>query len=82
MLPDIDIARQARMQPIARLAEELGILPEELFNYGEYKAKLNASAIQKRLRDKPQGKLVLLQPPIRHRRGKEKPPPRSAWGRR
>lgn len=39
-LSDIEIAQQARMLPIVKIAERLGIDPEEIEMYGKYKAKL------------------------------------------
>lgn len=54
---DIEIAQEAKLIPIAQIAEELGILPEELELYGPYKAKVKLE-ILKRLRDKPDGKYV------------------------
>ena len=36
---DIDIAQASEIKPINQVAEELGILPEELELYGPYKAK-------------------------------------------
>ena len=59
MLTDIEIAQQATLQPITRIAEQLGIQEEELEPYGRYKAKLNESLFQ-RLQDRPDGKLILV----------------------
>lgn len=47
------------MLPITEIAEKLDILPEELEPYGRYKAKLSED-IFARLRNKPDGKLVLV----------------------
>ena len=41
MLTDIEIAQQAKMEPIAKIASELGVQEDELELYGRYKAKLN-----------------------------------------
>ena len=41
MLTDIEIAQQTKLRPIAEMAEELHICPEELEPYGRFKAKLN-----------------------------------------
>jgi methylenetetrahydrofolate dehydrogenase (NADP+)/methenyltetrahydrofolate cyclohydrolase/formyltetrahydrofolate synthetase len=54
---DIEIAQAARIKPIALLAEEIGILPEELEFYGPYKAKVKLEILQ-RLKDIPNGKYV------------------------
>lgn len=60
MLSDIEIARRTALKPVSQLASELGIMPKEIFNYGTYKAKLDTEAIQRRMRNKPNGKLVLV----------------------
>ncbi|MCI8611618.1 MAG: formate--tetrahydrofolate ligase [Clostridiales bacterium] len=59
MRTDIEIARAAKMRPIGDIAEELGILPEELEPYGRYKAKISDDFIR-RTADRPDGKLVLV----------------------
>ncbi|KXG75630.1 formate--tetrahydrofolate ligase [Thermotalea metallivorans] len=56
---DIEIAQQAKMKPIGDIAKEWGILDEELEMYGKYKAKINPS-IFNRLKDRPDGKLILV----------------------
>ena len=59
MLSDIEIARSARMKPVSEIASRLNIMPEEIELYGNYKAKLS-DALEKRLQDRPDGKLVLV----------------------
>ena len=59
MLTDIQIAQSAHMLPICEVAKKAGILEEELYQYGPYKAKLT-DALKKRVADKPNGKLVLV----------------------
>jgi len=59
MLTDIEIAQQAKMKPIAEVAEKIGIKEEELEFYGKYKAKLS-SDVWKRVKDNDDGKLVLV----------------------
>ncbi len=59
MLTDIEIAQGAAMLPIAKIAEKIGILPEELELYGNFKAKLSKD-VWNRVKDKPDGKLVLV----------------------
>jgi methylenetetrahydrofolate dehydrogenase (NADP+) / methenyltetrahydrofolate cyclohydrolase / formyltetrahydrofolate synthetase len=54
---DIDIAQAADIKTIAQVAEEAGILPEELEFYGPYKAKVKLE-ILKRLQDRPNGKYI------------------------
>ena len=41
MLSDIVIAQAAKMLPIAKVAEKLGLTDEDLIPYGRYKAKIN-----------------------------------------
>lgn len=60
MLPDIELARQTAMRPIADVAASVGIQPDEILNYGRYKAKLDLQALSNRLSDKPDGKLILV----------------------
>ncbi len=59
MLTDIEIAQQTKLKPITEIAEGLGILPDELEQYGKVKAKITDEC-QKRLADKKDGKLILV----------------------
>ena len=60
MPSDIDIAQKAKMQRISKLAaEKLGIAEEHLEPYGHYKAKISLDYIDS-LKDKPDGKLILV----------------------
>ena len=60
MTSDIDIAQQATLQRITRVAaEKLGIADEHLEPYGHYKAKLSLDYIDS-LKDRPNGKLILV----------------------
>lgn len=54
---DIDIAQAATLKPIRQLAEEIGLLPEEVEFYGDYKAKVKLSVLE-RLAGLPNGKYV------------------------
>jgi formyltetrahydrofolate synthetase len=56
---DIAIAQAARMKKIGLLAREAGILPGELESYGEYKAKVRLSILD-RLTDRPNGKYIVV----------------------
>lgn len=56
---DIEIAQNAKMKTIIEIAETFGIEEDELENYGKYKAKISLD-IFKRLRNKPDGKLILV----------------------
>jgi len=57
MLSDIEIAQAAEMKPITEIAEEFGILEDELEPYGKYKAKVSLK-VRRRLADKPAGKYI------------------------
>ncbi len=59
MLTDIEIAQSCQMKPIAEVAAAAGLDAGDLELYGQYKAKLSASVWDK-LRDQPNGKLVLV----------------------
>lgn len=59
MLSDIEIAQKNVMEPISKIADKVGILPEELEQYGHYKGKISLDVL-KRLENKPNGKLVLV----------------------
>ena len=54
---DIAIAQAAKLRPIADVAAEVGLGPDEILPYGRYKAKISAEAIAKR---QPRGRLVLV----------------------
>lgn len=61
-MSDIEIAQEneaTEIKPITEIATELGLNQNEIEQYGPYKAKITASA-QKRIADKPFGKLVLM----------------------
>jgi formate--tetrahydrofolate ligase len=54
---DIAIAQAAKLRPIADVAAEIGLTPDELLPYGRTKAKIAPDAIAKRT---PTGRLVLV----------------------
>ncbi len=54
---DLEIAQEAELKPITQLAEELGILPEELELYGPYKAKVKLEILD-RLKGVADGKYI------------------------
>jgi formate--tetrahydrofolate ligase len=57
---DIEIAQAAAMRPITEVAaDKLGIPEEALSHYGRYKAKVSLDYIRT-LRDRPNGRLVLV----------------------
>ncbi len=59
MLTDIEIAQQAKMQPIVKIAEQIGLTEDDLELYGKYKAKLSSDVWEK-VKGKKDGKLVLV----------------------
>ena len=60
MLSNIEIAQQAKLKPIVGLAKDcLGIPEEHLEPYGRTKAKISLAYLDS-LRDRPDGKLVLV----------------------
>jgi formate--tetrahydrofolate ligase len=60
MPSDIDIAQKAKMQRIPKLAaDKLGIAEEHLEPYGHYKAKVSLAYVDS-LKDRPDGKLILV----------------------
>jgi formate--tetrahydrofolate ligase len=60
MPSDIEIAQKATMQRIPKLAaEKLGIAEDHLEPYGHYKAKVSLEYVDS-LKDKPDGKLILV----------------------
>jgi formate--tetrahydrofolate ligase len=56
---DLQIAQEAKMMPIADVAAAAGIPGEHLEFYGKYKAKLSDDYLE-HLKDKPNGKLILV----------------------
>ena len=56
---DLAIAQAAVPLPIAAIADQLGILPDELEPYGRYKAKVEL-AVRDRVKDRPLGKYVVV----------------------
>jgi len=58
MKTGLEIAQGATLEPIADVAARAGILPDELRPYGSYRAKI-APSILHRLRDRPDGKLII-----------------------
>ncbi len=54
---DIEIAQEAKIKPITQVADESGILSDELEFYGPYKAKIKLEILE-RLKDHPNGRYV------------------------
>ena len=59
MPSSLEIAQEATLRPIAEIAEEVGLQPDEYDLYGKYKAKVDLSVVE-RLADRPDGKLVCV----------------------
>ena len=59
MKTDLEIAQEAVMEPIGRVAEKLGIPEEALELYGRYKAKISDEYLDQTA-DRPEGKLILV----------------------
>jgi len=59
MKTDVEIAQESQMQPIVEIAKQIGIAEEELELYGRYKAKVSP-AVWQRLKNRPDGKLILV----------------------
>lgn len=59
MLSDIEIAQNAKMNPIGTVAASLSIAEEDIEYYGHYKAKLS-EALFRKLENQPDGKLILV----------------------
>ena len=58
MKSGLEIAQATELIPITQVAERAGILPEELEPYGQHRAKIDLSILD-RLADRPDGKLVI-----------------------
>jgi formate--tetrahydrofolate ligase len=59
MKSSLEIAQEAELEPIASLAERIGLEADELEPYGRYKAKIGLSVLD-RLADRPDGKLICV----------------------
>ena len=57
-LTDIEIAQNAKMQPIGEIARALGVADEYLEPYGKYKAKIDLSVLKNT--QKKEGRLILV----------------------
>jgi formate--tetrahydrofolate ligase len=59
MKTSLEIAQEARLEPIDVIGERIGLESEEIEPYGRYKAKISLDAID-RLSDKPDAKLICV----------------------
>ena len=54
---DLEIAKEARLKPIMQIAEELGLVADEVEMFGPYKAKVKLDVLR-RLKNVPNGKYI------------------------
>ena len=59
MKTDIEIAQQAEMEPIVKVAERIGVSADDLELYGKYKAKISDEYL-KSIEGNPDGILILV----------------------
>jgi formate--tetrahydrofolate ligase len=59
MPSSLEIAQEAELRPIAEIAEDAGLEPDEYDLYGKYKAKVSLDVLD-RLRETPDGKLICV----------------------
>ena len=57
MKSDIEIAQEAKMEPIVKIAESIGLSEDDIDLYGKYKCKISLDVLNKEQKD---GKLVLV----------------------
>ena len=59
MKSDIQIAQEAKMEPIIKIAEKLNLGEDDIELYGKYKAKISDEYMNS-IKGNPDGKLVLV----------------------
>ena len=59
MKSDIQIAQEAKMEPIKNIAEKINLSEDDIELYGKYKCKISLDVLDKN-KDKKDGKLVLV----------------------
>jgi formate--tetrahydrofolate ligase len=59
MKSDLEIAQESQLEPISKIATDLGLLEDEVELYGKYKAKVSLDVLD-RLKDKPSGKFIVV----------------------
>jgi formate--tetrahydrofolate ligase len=59
MPSSLEIAQEAELRPIAEIAEDVNLEPDEYDLYGNYKAKVGLDVLE-RLKDVPDGKLICV----------------------
>ncbi len=56
---DIEIAQQAKLEPIEKIAEKIGLVKDDLEVYGANKAKIKLETYQKIMKENDSGNLIL-----------------------
>ena len=56
---DIEISQSVAPYPITQIAEQIGLIPDEVIPYGSTKAKISLDVLE-RLKEKPNGSYVLV----------------------
>jgi len=59
-LSDIEIAQQATLKPITEIADQIGLKQEDLIMYGDYKAKVKMTSLNRLMGEGKSGHLVLV----------------------
>jgi formate--tetrahydrofolate ligase len=59
MPSSLELAQEATLRPVAEIAEEMGLLPEEVELYGRFKAKISLAALD-RLAGRPDGREIIV----------------------
>ncbi len=59
-MTDLDIARSVTPRPIADIAAELGLRPDEIESYGTTKAKVTLEGLERVEQENPRGKYVVM----------------------
>ena len=59
MKSDIQIAQEAKMEPIIKIAEKINLSEDDIELYGKYKCKISLDVLDKN-KDKKDGKLILV----------------------
>ena len=60
MRPDIEIARAAKLKPIAEIAATIGLPEDALYPYGRWIAKIEPAFLRSAAEGRPDGKLILV----------------------
>jgi formate--tetrahydrofolate ligase len=60
MKSGLEIAQEAPLRPIADVARDAGLRDDEIEPYGRAKAKVDAGRVLERLKDRPDGKIVIV----------------------